>query len=213
MRCAFVSASARSSNRRTAGGFRAKPSRAEGSSEATTAGFGREVADFPGGVGLACGFARPGQSPANTSAAQQKEGESYLHYLWSRAIFYGRLLRFIVRMAESGRLLVLLTYRSDEVPRGHVLRSWLPELERTRRVTRWELSRLGDEQVAELVEELLGRVPDDGSLERVTELSEGVPFFVEELVGIDGLRSGDDLPETLRELVLAVQLRGHALLA
>ncbi|NUU07481.1 helix-turn-helix transcriptional regulator [Leifsonia sp. C5G2] len=113
------------------------------------------------------------------------------------------LLRFIVRMAESGRLLVLLTYRSDEVPRGHVLRSWLPELERTRRVTRWELSRLGDDQVAELVEELLGRVPDDGSLERVTELSEGVPFFVEELVGIDGLRSGDDLPETLRELVLA----------
>lgn len=113
------------------------------------------------------------------------------------------LLRFIVRMAESGRLLVVLTYRSDEVPRGHVLRSWLPELERTRRVTRWELARLGDAQVAELVGQLLGRVPDDGSLERVTELSEGVPFFVEELVGIDGLRSGDDLPETLRELVLA----------
>ena len=112
------------------------------------------------------------------------------------------LLRFIVRMAERGRLLVVLTYRSDEVPRGHVLRSWLPELERTRRVTRWELSRLGRDQVAELVEQLLGRVPDDGSLERVTELSEGVPFFVEELVEIDGLRSGDDLPETLRELVL-----------
>lgn len=113
------------------------------------------------------------------------------------------LLRFIVRMTESGRLLVVLTYRSDEVPRGHVLRSWLPELERTRRVTRWELSRLGEAQVAELVGQLLGRVPDDGSLDRVTELSEGVPFFVEELVGIDGLRSGDDLPETLRELVLA----------
>ncbi|MET3564623.1 DNA-binding CsgD family transcriptional regulator [Leifsonia sp. 563] len=113
------------------------------------------------------------------------------------------LLRFIVRMAEGGRLLVVLTYRSDEVPRGHVLRSWLPELERTRRVTRWELSRLGPEQVAELVAELLGRMPDDPSLARVTELSEGVPFFVEELVCIDGLQSGDDLPETLRELVLA----------
>lgn len=112
------------------------------------------------------------------------------------------LLRFLVRMAEHARLLVVLTYRSDEVPRGHVLRSWLPELERTRRVTRWEVARLGTDQVAELVEQLLGRVPDDGSLERVTELSEGVPFFVEELVGIDGLRSGDDLPETLRELVL-----------
>ncbi|MGN7798221.1 helix-turn-helix transcriptional regulator [Leifsonia sp. 22587] len=113
------------------------------------------------------------------------------------------LLRFIIRMGERGRLLVVLTYRSEEVPRGHVLRSWLPELERTRRVTRWELPRLGSEQVAQLVEQLLGRTPDDGSLERVTELSEGVPFFVEELVGIDGLRSGDDLPETLRELVLA----------
>lgn len=112
------------------------------------------------------------------------------------------LLRFLVRMSEHGRLLIVLTYRSDEVPRGHILRSWLPELERTRRVTRWELARLGREQVAELVEQLLGRMPDEGSLERVTELSEGVPFFVEELVGIDGLRSGDDLPETLRELVL-----------
>lgn len=112
------------------------------------------------------------------------------------------LLRFIVRMAEGGRILVLLTYRSEEVPRGHILRSWLPELDRTRRVTRWELARLGLEQVAELVEELLGRTPDAASLQRVADLSEGVPFFVEELVGIDGLRSGDDLPETLRELVL-----------
>jgi DNA-binding CsgD family transcriptional regulator len=112
------------------------------------------------------------------------------------------LLRFIVRMSEGGRILVLLTYRSEEVPRGHILRSWLPELDRTRRVTRWELARLGLEQVAELVEELLGRTPDAASLQRVAELSEGVPFFVEELVGIDGLRSGDDLPETLRELVL-----------
>lgn len=61
------------------------------------------------------------------------------------------LLRFIVRMSEGGRILVLLTYRSEEVPRGHILRSWLPELDRTRRVTRWELARLGIEQVAELV--------------------------------------------------------------
>ncbi|WP_431245256.1 ATP-binding protein [Leifsonia xyli] len=113
------------------------------------------------------------------------------------------LLRFLVRMAEGGRLLVVLTYRSDEVPRGHVLRSWLPELDRTRRVTRWELARLGPAQIGELVGELLGRAPDEQSLQRVAELSEGVPFFVEELVGIDGLRSGDDLPETLRELVLA----------
>ena len=61
------------------------------------------------------------------------------------------LLRFLVRMAERGRILVLLSYRSDEVGRGHPLRSYLAELERTRRLTRWELSRLGRDQVARLM--------------------------------------------------------------
>ncbi len=117
------------------------------------------------------------------------------------------LLRFVLRMVERGRILVVLTYRSDEVVRGHPLRSFLPELDRTRRVTRWELSRLGREQVVALVEQLIGGGgpdgPDPESIQRVNDLSEGVPFFVEELVGIDGLRTGDDLPETFRELLLA----------
>lgn len=113
------------------------------------------------------------------------------------------LLRFIVRMTERGRVLVLLTYRSDEVSRGHPLRSYLAELERTRRVTRWELARLQRDQVAALIEHLRGGEPDLATVDRVYALSEGVPFFVEELVGIDGLDTGEELPETLRELLLA----------
>jgi DNA-binding NarL/FixJ family response regulator len=113
------------------------------------------------------------------------------------------LLRFIVRMAERGRILVLLSYRSDEVGRGHPLRSYLAELERTRRLTRWELSRLGRDQVEALSARLLGCEPDAATVDRVYEMSEGVPFFVEELIGIDGLVTGEDLPETLRELLLA----------
>ncbi len=113
------------------------------------------------------------------------------------------LLRFIVRMTERGRVLVLLTYRSDEVSRGHPLRSYLAELERTRRVTRWELARLQRDQVAALIEHLQGGEPDLATVDRVYALSEGVPFFVEELVGIDGLDTGEELPETLRELLLA----------
>ncbi len=113
------------------------------------------------------------------------------------------LLRFIVRMAERGRILVLLSYRSDEVGRGHPLRSYLAELERTRRLTRWELSRLGRDQVEALIARLLGCEPDAATVDRVYEMSEGVPFFVEELIGIDGLATGEDLPETLRELLLA----------
>lgn len=113
------------------------------------------------------------------------------------------LLRFIVRMTERGRVLVLLGYRSDEVSRGHPLRAYLAELERTRRVTRWELGRLSREQVAAQLAQLLGCTPDAATVEQVHRFSEGVPFFVEELAGIDGLATGDDLPETLRELLLA----------
>ncbi|MFF2054055.1 AAA family ATPase [Leifsonia sp. NPDC058194] len=113
------------------------------------------------------------------------------------------LLRFVVRMSERGRVLVLLGYRSDEVSRGHPLRAYLAELERTRRVTRWELGRLTRAQVAAQLELLLGCVPDAATVDQVNRFSEGVPFFVEELAGIDGLATGDDLPETLRELLLA----------
>jgi DNA-binding NarL/FixJ family response regulator len=113
------------------------------------------------------------------------------------------LVRFVVRMMAGGRFLLLLSYRSDEVLRGHPLRSYLPELERTRRVTRWELARLDRAQVAAQAEQILGRTPDIDTVDRVYTLSEGVPFFVEELVGIDHLGTGEDLPETLRELLLA----------
>ncbi len=113
------------------------------------------------------------------------------------------LIRFVVRMLAAGRVLLVLSYRSDEVLRGHPLRSYLPELDRTRRVTRWELARLARDQVAVQVERILGCTPDADTVDRVYRLSEGVPFFVEELVGIDDLGTGEDLPETLRELLLA----------
>lgn len=113
------------------------------------------------------------------------------------------LVRFVIRMMERGRFLLLLSYRSDEVLRGHPLRSYLPELDRTRRATRWELARLSRAQVATQAEQILGRVPDSATVDRVYQLSEGVPFFVEELIGIEHLGTGEDLPETLRELLLA----------
>ncbi|WP_240148556.1 helix-turn-helix transcriptional regulator [Diaminobutyricibacter tongyongensis] len=113
------------------------------------------------------------------------------------------LVRFLIRMLTGGRILIMLSYRSDEVLRGHPLRSYLPELDRTRRVVRWELARLDRAQVAAQCEQILGCPADAATVDRVYQLSEGVPFFVEELIGIDHLGTGDDLPETLRELLLA----------
>ncbi|MGA0566732.1 helix-turn-helix transcriptional regulator [Rathayibacter sp. KR2-224] len=117
------------------------------------------------------------------------------------------LFRFLVGMLAAPGILMVVTYRSDEIVRGHPLRPVLPELERTRRLTRWELSRLTRDQVAEQVAAIAGpdaRI-DDGEIDELFERSEGVPFFVEELAGAD--RHVDDgaagLPDTLRELLLA----------
>jgi predicted ATPase len=40
------------------------------------------------------------------------------------------LLRFLTRVVEDSRLLIVLTFRSDEIGRGSPLRAWLPELHR-----------------------------------------------------------------------------------
>ena len=114
------------------------------------------------------------------------------------------LLRFLVRMLVGGGILLLITYRSDELTRGHPLRAALPELERTRRLTRWELGRLTRDQVAAQAAALEDLPADPSLVDELFERSEGVPFFVEELVGVDTerLRTGR-LPDTLRELLLA----------
>ncbi|WP_304439344.1 helix-turn-helix transcriptional regulator [Agromyces sp. NDB4Y10] len=114
------------------------------------------------------------------------------------------LLRFLLRSLGSSRLLVLLTYRTDDVPRGHPLRGFLTEAERDRWVERRELTRLSQAQVHELVRSLIvDEAPSERVLDTVFLRSDGVPFFVEELVGIDGCRDEGFVPDTLRDLLLA----------
>ncbi|WP_066039010.1 helix-turn-helix transcriptional regulator [Herbiconiux solani] len=128
------------------------------------------------------------------------------------------LLRFLVRVLERARLLVVVTYRSDELGRGHPLRGWLPELDRNRRVIRRELPRLTANQVRRLAIALAGRPLEARDLALVVARTDGVPFFVEELLGGTGETDAasalpDDassrwdgvaaLPGTLRDLLLA----------
>ncbi len=119
------------------------------------------------------------------------------------------LLRFLVGMLTGAGILILVTYRSDEIVRGHPLRPVLPELERSRRLTRWELARLTRDQVAAQVEAIAsatsGRATvGQSDVDELFERSEGVPFFVEELAesGSGGTEAGP-LPETLRGILLA----------
>ncbi|WP_168627393.1 helix-turn-helix transcriptional regulator [Cryobacterium sp. BB307] len=108
-------------------------------------------------------------------------------------------LRFVARAGVRSGLLFALSFRSDEVKRGHPLRTFLAELERNRRVDRITLPRLTRTQVRDQARSILGTAPDADRTLALFERSEGVPFFVEELVCFD--RAGG-VPDTLRELLL-----------
>ncbi len=112
------------------------------------------------------------------------------------------VLRFAARVLTAGKLLIVLTYRSDDVGRGHPLRAFLAELERNRRTTRISLSRLSAREVKAQASSLLGGTPSVDQVRELYQRSEGIPFFVEELVGVDLVAEGAPVPETLRDLLL-----------
>jgi DNA-binding CsgD family transcriptional regulator len=111
------------------------------------------------------------------------------------------LLAFLIRNL-GGAVCVLVTYRLDELHRAHPLRPLLAELDRVDRVRRLELGRLSRREVAELVQDLLGREPEPRLVDRVYQRSEGNPLFVEALIDCDGTLAAE-LPESLRDLLLA----------
>ncbi|GGF34629.1 helix-turn-helix transcriptional regulator [Subtercola lobariae] len=113
------------------------------------------------------------------------------------------LLRFLVRMLDGARVLFVFTFRSDEVGRGSALRAWLPELDRNRRVERRELPRLSRREVRALATCIHGSALDVRDTDIIFERTEGVPFFVEELVGCETFVGADSFPETLRGILLA----------
>ena len=109
------------------------------------------------------------------------------------------LLGFLVSNQRIlGRVLILATYRSDELHRTHPLRPLLAELGRISWVQRMELPRLSRHEAAEQVAGILGRQPEPAVVDAVYRRSEGNPLFLEELLACDGA-----LPESLRDLVLA----------
>ncbi len=110
-------------------------------------------------------------------------------------------LIFLARSLWTERVLVIATYRSDELHRRHPLRPLLAELERDTRSRRIELSRLSREELADLLEDILGAAADAELVERLYARSEGNPLFTEELLAarLDG-RGG--LPTTLRDALM-----------
>ncbi|HEX5204118.1 MAG TPA: AAA family ATPase, partial [Actinoplanes sp.] len=90
------------------------------------------------------------------------------------------LIAFLVRSARVPQLLLIGTYRTDELHRGHPLRPFLAELDRVRGVQRHELGRLDREGTAEMLTQILGVEPRDATVDAVNERAQGIPFFIEQ---------------------------------
>ena len=114
------------------------------------------------------------------------------------------LVAFLVRALQGTRVLLLLTYRSDEVDRRSPLRPLLSGWERQRGVERVQLQRFARDEVAAQVAAILGASPEPALVDVVHDRSEGNAFFVEELVRTvrDGA-AAHDLPPSLRDVLLS----------
>ncbi|MET8233779.1 AAA family ATPase [Micromonospora sp. NPDC005298] len=113
------------------------------------------------------------------------------------------LIGFLVRAARPGRLLLVCTYRTDELQRGHPLRPFLAELDRVRGVQRVDLGRLDRDGTGAILADLLGAEPVARAVDDVHERTQGNPFFIEELAVAGDPVGCAALPETLRDLLLA----------
>ncbi len=103
------------------------------------------------------------------------------------------VVRVLARRAKDSALLLVISYRSDQLPRDHLLRMVLGQLSSGDGATRLELDGLSREAVSELAASSL--LDADELFERTA----GNPFFVTETLAA---RTGG-VPETVRDAVYA----------
>jgi len=130
------------------------------------------------------------------------------------------LFPYLARKLRGAPVLLVGTYRSDELHRRHPLRPVLSELGRTRLVVDIALRRLSEDEVADFLREAmrLDRAPTPEFRRMIFETCEGNPLFMEEVLralaqrGDVEFREGSwrrtkdvadiAIPDTLRDAVL-----------
>ena len=107
---------------------------------------------------------------------------------------------FALALLRTGRapLLLVLTFRADDVTSSHPLRVPLVELTRSPRAARIDLEGLAAPDVRELVLRRSGRAPDPEELASLLARSDGNPLYVEELLSADE----PGVPGLLHDLLL-----------
>ena len=99
-----------------------------------------------------------------------------------------------------GRLLLVVTSRTDALHRSNPTRGLLLDVTRSPLCQRFELAPLDEEALRQLVERR-GGVPSSTELEELLRRSEGNPLYAEEL--LDASAGGTGLPPRLADLFLA----------
>lgn len=127
------------------------------------------------------------------------------------------ILPVIAERFRNLPLIILGTYRSDEIPRGHQLRRMRNELRRRRILHEITLDHLDHGETAALVKRIINGAPAPSLTDTIFEKTLGVPLFVEELAGVlsdhhrlqkseNGLSlpEGEQIPipESIRDAVL-----------
>lgn len=129
-------------------------------------------------------------------------------------------LELLPALAESlGELALLMiaVYRSDGLPRDHMLRRIRHELRRAGRLDELTLSPLEPTETAQLLVEIFEQTPAPSLVRTIHDRTQGVPFFVEELArallvtnalaagrrGLELAMGGEvTVPDTVRDAVL-----------
>jgi DNA-binding CsgD family transcriptional regulator len=112
-----------------------------------------------------------------------------------------QFLAYLIPSLRGERLLLVLSYRSDELPRTNPIHGWVLEQYRSDRVEQLELERLSR---AELAEQLIGILggPAPELVQEIFVRSQGNPFFAEELAASSVQGAPAALPGRLRDALL-----------
>jgi DNA-binding CsgD family transcriptional regulator/tetratricopeptide (TPR) repeat protein len=113
------------------------------------------------------------------------------------------LVGFLARTLRSGRVMLLASYRSDELHRRHPLRPLLAELVRLPALQRLELAPFSRAELAEHLEAIAGVPATADQVEHFYARSEGNPFYAEQLLAAGAGNADVGLPSTLADVLLA----------
>jgi predicted ATPase len=98
------------------------------------------------------------------------------------------LLHYLARNTRDDRILILGTYRPEDVIRSedgrpHALETAMQNMSREHLFERIELQRLGPEETKGIINSALGKINfDEGFFEKAYKETEGTPFFVLEVI-------------------------------